>query len=144
MSTKQQGFAVLDAFVAMVVFAIATAGFSTALYQLQASAQTQSSRRIALSLLDDLAQRLLIHDARFGSVSRIAQSPWPPATTDLKGLANCSATPCHAADFAAANMAEWATKLEERMPTATVSMVVVGGWQHWVLTARNMTFELWL
>ena len=65
------GFALIDALVALVIVGIMTVGLSNAWLQFQRTTQLTQMRQTAHALLDDLAQNLLVHDARFGTASRI-------------------------------------------------------------------------
>ena len=125
------GFALIDALVALVIVGIMTVGFSNAWLQFQRTTQLTQMRQSAHALLDDLAQNLLVHDARFGTASRIALTTVPlPSGNSLPGIA-CRDKACNASEFSHATLQAWAYAVHSALPLATLTVTTESGWQRW-------------
>ncbi len=125
------GFALIDALVALVIVGIMTVGFSNAWLQFQRTTQLTQMRQTAHALLDDLAQNLLVHDARFGTASRITLTTGSlPSGDALPGIA-CRDRACNASEFSDATLQAWAYAVHSALPLATLTVTAESGWQRW-------------
>ena len=126
-----QGFALIDALVALVIVGIMTVGFSNAWLQFQRTTQATQMRQTAQALLDDLAQNLLVHDARFGTASRITLTTRAlPSGDTLPGIA-CRDKACDEREFSDATLRAWAYAVQSALPLATLTVTAESGWQRW-------------
>ncbi len=126
-----RGFALMDALVALVIVGIMTVGFSNAWLQFQRTTQLTQMRQTAHALLDDLAQNLLVHDARFGTASRITLTTGPlPSGDALSGTAFRDKA-CDASEFSDATLQAWADAVHSALPSATLTVTAESGWQRW-------------
>ena len=126
-----QGFALIDALVALVIVGIMTMGFSNAWLQFQRTTELTQMRATAHALLDDLAQNLLLHDARFGTASRISLTTGPLPNVDTPPAIACRDRACNAGAFADATLQTWTYAVQSALPLATLTVTAESGWQRW-------------
>lgn len=125
------GFALIDALVALVIVGIMTVGFSNAWLQFQRASQLIQLQQTAQDLLDELAQNLLLHDARFGTASRITLTTVPLASGNALPAIACRDKACNAGEFADSTLQSWTYAVHSALPLATLSVTVESGWQRW-------------
>ena len=125
------GFALIDSLVALVIVGIMTVGFSNAWLQFQRTTQLTQMRQTAHALLDELAQNLLLHDARFGTASRITHTTGDLPSGDAPPAIACRDVACDAGEFSHATLQAWAYAVKSALPSATLTVTVESGWQRW-------------
>ena len=110
------GFALVDALVALLIFSIGIWALANSQQAQMQRAERQLQSRIAWSLLDNLAQRLLLHTTRFGTESMQVNYHLDGVAPGVRGaalpaLAACHAVACDALAFAQFNIADWQHRL---------------------------------
>ena len=81
------GFALVDALVALLIFSIGIWALANSQQAQMQRAERQLQSRIAWSLLDNLAQRLLLHTTRFGTESMQANYHLDGVAPGVRGAA---------------------------------------------------------
>lgn len=112
------GFALVDALVALLIFSIGIWALANSQQAQMQRAERQLQSRIAWSLLDNLAQRLLLHTTRFGTESMQANYHLDGVAPGVRG----------ALAFAQFNIADWQHRLQQASPFASGHITLRDGW----------------
>jgi len=113
------GFALVDALVALLIFSIGIWALANSQQAQMQRAERQLQSRIAWSLLDNLAQRLLLHTTRFGTESMQANYHLDGVAPGVRGAALA---------FAQFNIADWQHRLQQASPFASGHITLRDGW----------------
>ncbi len=122
--THPQGFALIEALVAMLLAAVAVMALSAVHASALQSMRTSVHRVLALQLANDLAERLRANplEARLGAGSAYQFAGGPtgadPAATVCEGLAAI----CSPADLARSDVAQWRQLLARALPAAVAQV----------------------
>jgi len=112
----QAGIALMEALVALVILALGLLGLVAAQTRLAADSRSSSQRAVAVGLIDDLGNRMLIN--REAALLGSYDMAWgvTPAT------ANCTTANCNATERARFDLNQWVQALESSLPGGTATV----------------------
>lgn len=135
---NQRGLIMLDALLALSVLTLSLWSVQQLLAHRLQQAHQQRNQAQAITLLDDLAQRIRIHALRFGYAS--AQQRFAIGLHKVTGSAvdTCQVRSCNAADFANWVLSNWSASARGALPDASLRIQVQGQRLQLLIAWRTM------
>jgi type IV pilus assembly protein PilV len=111
-SRIQYGFSTIEALVALVVLALGVMGLAGVQSRLLVEGRTSNSRAIAVSLVDNLADRLLLNREAAATTTNYVLD-WSATPTAPK---DCINVICSGTELAAWDLSKWKKDVSDRLP----------------------------
>lgn len=134
LKNRQSGISLIESLVALVVLALGVMGLAGVQTRLLVETRTANSRAVAVQLIDDLSNRMLLNRyAALGRPQLTAGDPRFLASSYLLAWSNttgmtapnpstCLGAICTAAQLAAADMFQWRTAVNAALPGAQATV----------------------
>ena len=109
-SAATRGVALMETLLSLTVLGLGLLGLMAAQTRLVADSRTSSQRAVAVGLIEDLSNRVMVN--REAALTGRYDLAWGAATNAV----NCSAAACTAANRASADLNEWVLAVQRSLP----------------------------
>jgi type IV pilus assembly protein PilV len=117
--TSQRGISLMESLIALVVLALGIMGLAGVQTRFLAESRTANYRAVAIGLIDDLNNRLLLN--RNAALSN--PTPYALNWTDTATAAqDCVTNPCSGAQLAQSDLNQWRTAVAAALPGASAKI----------------------
>lgn len=113
---RQRGLSLIESLVALLVLALGIMGLAGIQARILAESRTSNSRAVAIGLIDDMTNRILLN--RDAAMAGSYASGWGAATTTQ----DCQSANCTAAQLATSDLNAWRTRVLASLPGANASV----------------------
>lgn len=121
--TLQRGISLMEALVAMVVLALGMMGLAGVQMRLLTESRTANARATAVSLIDDLTNRMLLNrEGAMAKVNPATANSYALAWGETKAAQDCLTAVCTAAQLAQSDLNLWLINVAASLPGANATV----------------------